>query len=113
MNGSNTILLKNMSSSSIGPGTYSFTIGSVINTGKALTTSNFSLVYYYSNDTNARVGISNSAGVTLLANLINSSSIAVQLSNNSVTASGVTMNISFMAEDEVASNGFITITIPS
>ncbi len=75
VNGTNTILLKNLSGSTITPGIYSFTIGSVINTGKALITSNFSFIYYYSNDTSARVGVSNSGGVTLLANSINSSSI--------------------------------------
>ncbi len=112
INSSNTILLRNISSATIAPGTYSFTLGSVINTGKALTTSNFSLTYYYSNDTNARVGTSNSVGVTLLSNLINPSSITVQLSNNSVTAKAVTMNVSFTADDAVGINGYITISIP-
>ena len=113
MNGTNTVLIKNLSSSTITPGIYSFTIGSVVNRGKALTTSNFSLTYYYSSDTSGRVGTSNSAGVTLLANPINASSISGQLSNNSVTASGVTMNITFTAEDAVAANGYIMMTIPS
>lgn len=59
------------------------------------------------------MGSSNITGITLLPNSLDSSTIAVQLSNNSVTASAVTMNVSFTAADAVGSNGYITIVVPS
>ena len=112
-NGTNTVLISNLSNATISPGTYTFAVQTLTNAPKALTTSNFTLTYYYSSDSEAQVGTSSISGVTLLPNEINGSSIAVQLTNSTVTASAVTMNISFKSEDAVGSGGHITITIAS
>lgn len=96
-NGTNAVIISNLSSANISAGTYTFVIQTVSNAPKALTTSNFTLVYYYNNDTTARVGTSSTSGITLLPNSLNSSTISLTLSNNSVTASSVTLNLTFTA----------------
>lgn len=106
----NTVLISNLTTAAVSPSIYSISIGTVTNANKALTTSSFSLIIYYSDDRSAQVGTSTVTGVTMLPRPLINSSISVLLTDYTVSASLVTMNVSFVALDKA--NGYITITIP-
>ena len=107
----NTVLVGNITSAAVTPGVYSISIATVTNANRALTTSGFSLVIYYSDDTTAQVGTSSVGAVTMLSRELAASAISVVETDSTVSASGVTMNVSFVALDYA--NGYITITIPA
>jgi hypothetical protein len=67
LNGNHSVLLSNLSSADLAASTYAFTVQGVTNSDRALTTSNFSTVVYYSSNPQAQVGTSSISGVTLLA----------------------------------------------
>ena len=88
------------------------TLSVITNADRALTTSNFSLIAYYSNDPQAQVGVNSVTGITMQPKQLNSSQISVNLSDSAVSATSVTANITFIPLDAVGPNGYITVTIP-
>ena len=109
---SQTVRISNLSTADITANTYSFTLQTITNSDRALTTSNFSMIVYYTNDTLAQAGINSILGVTMQPQELNASQINFVLSNNIVSASPVTAAVSFIALDAVPANGYITVTIP-
>lgn len=104
--------ISSISSADISPNTYSFTIQTVTNADRALTTSSFSFTVYYSNDSLAKVGENTVSGITMQPKELNTSQINVVLSSNVVSATAVTANVSFIPLDAVPASGYITVTYP-
>lgn len=102
--------LSNLSTSTIAPGVYSFTIATVTNPNRALTTSSFSAVSYYTNNLNAQLGLSSMPGIAIQPKPI--PTISTALSDYTVAASSVTLNITFTNVDALPTQGSIQVTIP-
>lgn len=81
-----------------------------MNSDRALTTSNFSLVAYYSNNVLAKVGESNILGVTLMP--VKIANISVQMSDYTVSFAGASITVTFTALNPVAINGYLTLIVP-
>jgi hypothetical protein len=112
VNGSNTVMLTNLSTALISPRTYTLTISNLVNTGWALTTSSFNMSIYYSNSTSEMVATASFPGVTFIPNEITASSISASLSDYYVISNPVTINITFVAVDAIPLNGSVYITVP-
>jgi hypothetical protein len=109
---SNLIIIQNISSALISAQTFTLTINGIVNYNKAVTTSQFKLSLYYTNDISQLVANASANGITLVPKALLSSSIDTKLSNYVVVSTGVTYNITFTASDAVQSNGYIIITLP-
>ena len=82
-------------------------MGNITNADRALTTSTFTVVVYYTNDVLAMTGNTLINGISMQPRQLSNTLTSVSLSNYTVLSSPITLNVTFTAVDGVAVGGSI------